>query len=272
VTVISSTGPVTAGKVDLVEGDVRLLDKNSHMRRPKLGDAIYEGDSIFTGGDGEVHFSMEDGAYIGVRPGTTMRIVNYKAEGGSGDRSVISLLEGSFRSVTGWIARLRGGNDMVRTPTATIGARGTEHEPLVILEGSKEGEPGTYDLVRVGETVIKTPQGFVSVRPNQAGFAPQRGDLRPRVLDRVPGFFRATGNENRFEGLHERIRQQLEKRRTERRQLIEQRRKQQRREERKSSIEQRQEPRKPQQEQRRQPTEDQKQLEEERRGGQFVLP
>lgn len=219
--------PVTAGKVVLAEGDVRFFDKDRQMRRPKVGDPIHEGESIVTGKDGEVHLNMEDGGYIGVRPGTKMRIVNFRAQGDADDRSVIGLLEGSLRSVTGWIAKFGSKNVQVRTPSATIGIRGTEHEPLVIPEGSPLGEPGTYDRVHVGETEIRTAQGSLRVRPNQAGFVPHRGAVRPRVLDRVPGFFRPTRNEKRFAGLHERIRKQLDRQREERRQFIEQRRKHQ---------------------------------------------
>ena len=217
--------PVVAGEVELTEGDVRFFDANRRMRRPKVGDPIHEGESITTGADGEVHLQMEDGGYIAVRPGTRMRIVNFRAQGDADDRSVIALLEGSFRAVTGWIAKAGARRAVVNTPTATIGIRGTEHEPLVIPEGSPRGEPGTYDRVHTGETEIRTKQGVVSVRPNQAGFAPHRGALRPRVLDRVPDFFRPTRNEARFSGLHGRVHKQLDQRRDERRRDIEQRRK-----------------------------------------------
>jgi hypothetical protein len=219
-------GPAAAGKVDLVEGDVRFFDANRRMRRPGLGDVVYEGESIVTGGDGEVHLVMEDGGYIGVRPGTKMRIASYRAEGDDQDRSAIGLLEGTFRSVTGWIGRLGPDKVIVRTPTAVIGIRGTEHEPLYIPEGSPLGDPGTYDRVHVGETEIRTAQGAVAVRPNQAGFAPPRGVVRPRVLDRIPAAYRPTRNEARFQGLHARVQQQLTQRRDQRRQLIEQRRNQ----------------------------------------------
>ena len=220
----SAVRPV-AGKVVLVEGDVRVYDQNQALRRPKLDDALYEGDSIVTGDGGEVHFNMEDGGYIGVRPNTRMRIVNYKAEGGSDDQSVIGLLEGSFRSITGWIGKLGGGNYRVVTRTATIGVRGTEHEPHVIPEGSADGEPGTYDRVHNGETVMQTSQGTVNVRANQAGFMPLRGQARPRLLDRIPVFFRPTRNEARFQGLHLRVQQRMEQRRQQRVQQIQERRK-----------------------------------------------
>jgi hypothetical protein len=215
-----------AGKVVLVEGDVRVYDRNQALRRPKLDDPLYEGDSIVTGDGGEVHFDMEDGGYIGVRPNTQMRIASYKAEGGPDDQSVISLLQGSFRSITGWIGRLGGDHYRIATRTVTIGVRGTEHEPLVIPEGSAAGEPGTYDRVHNGETVMQTPKGTVNVRANQAGFMPLRGEARPRVLDRIPAFFRPTRNEGRFQGLHLRAQQQLQQRRQQRIQQIQERRKQ----------------------------------------------
>lgn len=199
-----------AGKVVVVEGDVRIYDDAHNERRPRLGDAVYEGDNVFTGSDGEVHFSMVDGAYIGVRANTKMRLATYKAEGGPDDQSVISLLEGSFRTVTGWIGKLGAKHYQIDTPTVTIGVRGTDHEPRVIPAGSTEGEPGTYDRVHAGETVMESAQGSVSVQADKAGFAPLRGAVRPRVLGRIPAFFRATRNEGRFRGLQARTQRRLE--------------------------------------------------------------
>jgi hypothetical protein len=248
-----TAGPVLAGKVALLEGNVRVSDVQGQVRIPKLGDSIYKGERIVTGADGEVHIDTEDGGYIGVRPNTNMSIEDFKAEGGTDDCFILSLLQGSFRSITGWIARVNRQNYAIRTATATIGVRGTEHEPLVIPEGSHEGEPGTYDRVHNGETEIRTPHGTVGVKANQAGFAPHRGALRPRVLDRVPAFFRPTRNEGRFKGLHDRLHRQLQQRLQARRQLVEQHRKAQheRRAEKRSAFEQRKEQSVRQQEERR---------------------
>jgi hypothetical protein len=216
-----ASAPRPAGRVALVEGEVRFLDRAGTERRPKVGDLLYEGDSVVTGPDGEVQLAMEDAGYTGVRPGSELQVETFKAEGGPDDVSVVALLKGSLRSVTGWIPALGGGaggtGATVRTPTATIGARGTDYEPLVVPEGAKEGEPGTYDRVYAGETVIETPQGSVAVKTGQAGFAPLAGGAAPRLLERVPEFFRPTRNEGRFDGLHERIREQIQKRREERR-------------------------------------------------------
>jgi hypothetical protein len=219
--------PAVAGTVSLVEGDVRFLDAKQQARRPKQGDAIYEGEGIVTGTDGEVHLDMQDGGYIGVRPGTQLNIVNFKAEGGKDDGFVLSLFEGSFRAVTGWITRSSARRAEVQTPTVTIGVRGTDYEPLVIPEGSKTGEAGTYNRVNVGETEMRNAQGSVVVKPNQAGFMPRSGTARaPRLLDRVPAVFRTTRNEKRFEGLHARIHQNLEQKRQLRVKQVQERRRQ----------------------------------------------
>jgi hypothetical protein len=215
-----------AGTVSLVEGDVRFLDARQQLRRPKQGDPIYEGEAIVTGADGEVHLDMQDGGYIGVRPGTRLNIVNFKAEGGQDDSFVLGLLEGSFRAVTGWITRSSGRRAEVQTPTVTIGVRGTDYEPLVIPEGSKAGEAGTYNRVNIGETEMRTAEGSIVVKPNQAGFVPRSGPPRPRVLARIPAVFKPTRNEKRFEGLHARIHKNLEQRRQLRVKQIEQRRQQ----------------------------------------------
>jgi hypothetical protein len=217
--------PAVAGTVSLIEGDVRVLDRVLKGRHPAVGDPVYEGESIVTGAGGEIHLDMQDGGYIGVRPGTRMQIVDFKAEGGSDDGFLLNLVEGSFRAVTGWITR---GNRRaeVSTPTATIGIRGTDYEPLVIPEGSKAGEAGTYNRVNIGETEMRTAQGSVIVKPNQAGFVPHGVARAPRVLARMPTLFKPTRNEKVFQGLHERIHKNLNDLRQKRIRQIDLRRKQ----------------------------------------------
>src|SRR5712691_9280834 len=97
--------PVLAGKVELVEGDVRFFDRAMTVRRPFTEDSIFEGESIATVSNGEVNQRIEDGGFIAVRTGTRMRIAKFRAQGDESDVMTIGLLEGSLRSITGWIAR-----------------------------------------------------------------------------------------------------------------------------------------------------------------------
>lgn len=206
----------TAGRIDLVEGDVRLFNAARQERPARLGGEVNEGDALQTGANGEVHLAMADGGQLAIRPNTRLAIASYRADGGSDDKSVFSLLEGAMRSITGWIGRYNQQNYQIRTPTATIGVRGTDHETWVIPAGSPAGEAGTYDKVNIGATRMTTPYGAADVRPNQAGFIPAKGRGRPVLLLRVPEFFRPTRNEHRLEGLHDRIHSRLDHLRQER--------------------------------------------------------
>ncbi len=209
-----------AGKIDLMEGDVRIVDTHNTRRTAKVGDKVYEGDSITTGAGGEIHMTMEDQGFIAVRPNTKMRIVQYRAEGDDDDKGVVALLVGSMRSITGWIGKYHPKSYSINTPTATIGIRGTDHEPKVILEGSSEGDAGTYDKVNAGGSFINTPRGNVDVTPNHAAFAPHDGRAAPHMLAAVPRFFRPTRNEHLIEGKHEQIQRIVQQTREERRQQI----------------------------------------------------
>jgi hypothetical protein len=212
--------PNPAGTINLVEGDARILTTGARPRAAKVSDVVSEGDVLVTGKDGEVHLTMQDTGFIALRPDTRLRVVSYKADGAADDEAIFRLLAGGFRSVTGWIGKFNMRAYQVRTPNATIGIRGTDHEPHYIPAGSAEGEPGTYDKVYVGSTVIETPGGTAAVAPAQAGFFAVSGRDRPRVLARIPGFFRASRYEPMIEQKHAEIQQHIAQRRDERRKLV----------------------------------------------------
>lgn len=211
-----------AAKVVLVEGDVAAYSTTKQKRKLAVGDTISEGDSIVTGKDGELHLDMEDGGYMSVRPNTKMRIAKYQAKGEDNDTAVFRLIEGSLRSVTGWIGKFNRSQYLVRTPNATVGIRGTDHEPFVIPAGSTLGEPGTYDKVNEGGSFIQTPAGRADVAPNQSGFVPHDKGAKPRVLKEIPKHFRPGRFEQRFQGKHAEVLARIEKRRADRRSEIKQ--------------------------------------------------
>ncbi|HVS26171.1 MAG TPA: FecR domain-containing protein [Burkholderiales bacterium] len=220
----------TAGVIELVEGDVKITRGGNPTLEPILGDSLEEGDTIVTGADGELQVSMEDGGFIAVRPNTRMKIEAYRAEGDADDKSILSLFQGTFRSITGWIGKYSRNNYQIKAPNATIGIRGTDHEPLYIPENAvgPEGEPGLYDKVNQGESFIQNQQGKIFVKTNQSGFVPHHGRTAPRLLARIPGFFRATRNEQRILQKRETLKKQIERRRLERRKFIQQKRTEQR--------------------------------------------
>ncbi|HXA48414.1 MAG TPA: hypothetical protein VNW52_12340, partial [Burkholderiaceae bacterium] len=81
------------------------------------------------------------------------------------------------------------------TPNATIGIRGTDHEPVVVVEppaGTVVNNPaGTYDKVNVGATSLTTQAGTAIIGPNQVGYAASPTQA-PVLLPRLPNFYQAT--------------------------------------------------------------------------------
>ena len=205
-----------AGTIQIVDGQVKVRNAAGLEHQPAVNGKLLQGDTIVTGTDGELHAEMIDGGVIGVRPNTTMSLTKYQANGDKDDGAVFNLIRGGFRSITGWIAKSAPVNYKIMSATATIGVRGTDHEPHVIEAGSSEGEPGLYDRVHAGGTYIQGPGGRVDVAQGKVGFFSRAGTGAPRVLDAAPAFFRPGRHEERFQGLHDRVSRGLEARRTER--------------------------------------------------------
>ena len=216
----ATAAPNQAGVVVLAEGDARVASGGNPARPLKAGEAVSEGDRLTSGKGGEIHVQMQDSGFIVVRPNSQFEIVAYKADGGADDKGVFKLISGGLRSITGWIGKFNQKDYVVKTATATVGIRGTDHETRYIPEGSTEGEPGTYDRVYAGETVITTPEGQATVSPNQAGFESSRAHGKPRLLADIPGFFKPGPHEAEINAKHAAIQKDIEQRREERRKVI----------------------------------------------------
>jgi hypothetical protein len=109
------------------------------------------------------------------------------------------LVKGGFRAITGMIGHTNKDNYKIETPTATIGIRGTDHEPMFIpnpVAGHKSlVEPGTYDKVNSGAAVLATPRGMVVINPNHAGFVPNLANAVPTLLNSIPKFYLPPGRD-----------------------------------------------------------------------------
>src|SRR6202158_4372740 len=210
----------TFAHIELVEGIVTVIDGKGQSRIPHVGDTVEEGDTISTGGDGELQMLTDDQGVIAVRPNTRMKAEAYRANGDAEDTSVISLLSGTFRSITGWIGTFNRNNYQIKTPTAAIAIRGTDHEPLYIPEpgGSEQlaAPPGTYDKVNSGSTAIRNNAGEVVVNPKEVGFAPHDAKSAPQISKAIPHFYRPSGKENRIEQRKPEVEKEIAHHRTER--------------------------------------------------------
>ena len=166
---------------------------------------------------------------MALRSNTRFRIDAYSAHGDAEDKSVVTLIQGALRSITGWIGKSNPRGYAIRTSTATIGIRGTDHETTVILlpEAGQVAvaAPGTYDKVNTGSTVLSTERGSVVVGPKQAAFAEHEGRQGPRTLDVVPSFYQPTRHEGRIEERKETLAREMEAHRQARQKEVEEKQK-----------------------------------------------
>src|SRR6267378_6131984 len=196
-----------AGRFLLAAGDVVVARGQAEIRAA-TGTLVQSGDTIRVGPASNAQIRMTDESIVGLRPGTVFGIDAYEYSGQAEPRSIFSLLKGGFRTVTGAIGRLHNRERYaVRTPTATIGIRGT-HYTVVHCDNDCGGADrgsianGTYGGVTDGRIEVVNQTGEHEFAANTffyvaaANTAPQNLIAPPTFLyDRLEGQSRSRGNQ-----------------------------------------------------------------------------
>lgn len=206
VLVIGLSGPAAAqdaGLVSFATGDV------SAERQPAVtlakGDAVRASDAVITGSASRAQLLMNDGARIAIRPDSRIVLDEYvyaaAATGGaavssSSDSSVISLVKGGFRTITGAIGKENPANYEVRTAVGVLGIRGTNF--ALLLCGSCNSAPGVpagtsvpqglYIMVNEGSIVFRNEVGSIDVAAGEFAFIPF-ASREPTRLEATPPVF-----------------------------------------------------------------------------------
>jgi len=168
--IVMKSAKEQVGNVISASGSVVAVDRNKVTRKLGVNYPIYLGDKIITGEDGAVRLKMIDQAVLDLRCYSIMVIEQYALKAANRS-SIINLLQGSLRKVTGTIGDLTGDVYELKTPLASVGVRGTEYALRVFQAkgcgGTVDAEDGMYIKVIDGLVDIKNKGG-------QAVFA--RGD------------------------------------------------------------------------------------------------
>jgi hypothetical protein len=181
-----------------IEGEVAADGANGrHML--KLGDTVLVGERLSAGATAEAVLKTQDAGFLAIRPSAEFVALQFSAQGTATDSTHIQLLKGALRIISGWIGKLNRKGNVLTTPTATIGIRGTDHEPYVLLVEDEEAsrfKPGTYDKVNQGGTTLEAAGQSISIDPGKVGFARAPGKSRalmtllfPVLLEKVPDFY-----------------------------------------------------------------------------------
>ncbi len=117
------------GDVVAINGSVIVVDKNGKERQVGKESMIFEGDRLNTDKKATLVVKMIDGAEMRIKPDSSVRISQYEMKSGfeAGSTSIIDLIKGGLRKITGSI----GANPLsvyrFHTGVMTIGVRGTDY-------------------------------------------------------------------------------------------------------------------------------------------------
>lgn len=203
-------GPVAAhaaaGQVLFALGRVEIQRAGQTLAATR-GAPVEVGDTISTGPTGLAQVRLKDGALLSLRYGSTMKVEEFQlpaaapaaAPGAApvvagpaasgGGRSVLRLLRGAFRTVTGLIGRNVNDSYHVVTPVATIGIRGTDYSAAycngdcgTTPDGLYVGvSSGTIELNNDGGQLVLTNDRYGYVKDNST--PPEQELAPPEVLE-----------------------------------------------------------------------------------------
>ncbi len=126
-----------AGNVEAIKGDVWAQAEGMELRALKSKGAFYSGDQIRTGKKSTVSLRFLDDTVFVLGPESEMKIDDFSQAEESFSASV---LKGTFRFLSGMIAKKRPQSMKVNTLVATIGIRGTHVAGEVNPRQEENGE------------------------------------------------------------------------------------------------------------------------------------
>ena len=166
------------GTVIFSQGKIFSTSASSQTKVLTKGSQIETGDTIKTEADAMLQITMIDGAKFALQPNTTFKVDDYVYNGSEDDteRAFFSLVKGALRTVTGAIGKKNKQNYSGRTPTATIGVRGTEY--ALRFDG--------ITLVTVGDGAISicNQSNCLDLDAGQSGIVLNQ-DAAPKLTDKT---------------------------------------------------------------------------------------
>ena len=204
------TNPVyatDAGTVTFATGSVTA--ERAPAATLAKGDAVLTEDNVITGAASRAQLLMIDGAKIAIRPNSRLVIEEYVYDSGqaapgssavttgSDNSSVMSLVKGGFRTITGAIGKEDPSDYEVRTAVGVLGIRGTDFA-LLLCTGDCNDAPGVppgavipdglYIAVTEGTIVFSNEVADIEVNAGEYAFIPF-DTRRPTRLDTTPPVF-----------------------------------------------------------------------------------
>ncbi|MEY3220764.1 MAG: hypothetical protein RIT27_2121 [Pseudomonadota bacterium] len=132
--------PAMIGKVSLVvEGPAKAINSsNGQERALNIGDPVYLFDTVSTGSKTYLKITLKDGTVFQLGPQSKASLEAYEFDSSKvGGKFESSIFTGIFRFISGAIAdKNEGIHTVLKTPSATIGIRGSEIDGQVDEDGN----------------------------------------------------------------------------------------------------------------------------------------
>lgn len=133
----------------------------------KIGDPVFQRDTIQTGADAKVGLALNDGTAFNISPNARIVLDEFVYDPKSKSNSaLISLTKGTFTFIAGKVAKT--GSMKVETPVATMGIRGTAPRVQIREDGSVRFSTLVEDYLR---------------KPGDKGGAPAEPEKRGAPLE-----------------------------------------------------------------------------------------
>lgn len=184
---LGSTQTQPAGRVLALAGDASLSRAGQQLPL-RAGVMVESGDVLTVGDRSALQLRFTDESVVALRANSQFRIEDYRFEkNAEQDRSVMGLLKGGMRTITGLIGKANQKNYMVRTATSTIGIRGT-HFSVVSCNNdcrNSDGTPGTngtFGGVTDGRITVSNDSGQHEFGQQDYFHVPSAGATPVRLL------------------------------------------------------------------------------------------
>ena len=123
------------GEIQYARGAITVQQSDgSGARLIGKGDKLNTGEVIKTGPKSFLILRLDDDTRMTLRPETTFAVEEYAAERNNKAKALLRLFRGGMRTITGFISKMNSSAYRIKTPTATIGIRGTEFDARLCAE------------------------------------------------------------------------------------------------------------------------------------------
>lgn len=178
-----------AGRVTHVSGSLGARKADGSIKFLSINSPVEEGELLVTEKRTYARIKFRDNSEVTLKPNSQFKVeqFSHSKDAPADDKASFNLIKGGLRAVTGQIGK-RGNQDgyQMKTPTATIGIRGTNYGATFCMADCGKLPSGLYVDVADGKIVVTNQGGSQILGAGQFGHV-QSLTAPPVILPQNPG-------------------------------------------------------------------------------------